>query len=131
MQLTFDEATEAFRHEFEAWLDANAPDRGRGHRASTVERRRPRRGPGAGSASMFDAGWLVPGNPPEYGGRNATLIEQFVHHEVLARRGIYQSFNPQGLGIIVPSILAFGTEEQKQRWAVPMLQGPRSPPRSA
>ena len=55
---------------------------------------------------MFDAGWLVPGNPPEYGGRNATLLEQFVHQEELGRRRIYQSFNPQGLSIIVPSILA-------------------------
>ena len=63
---------------------------------------------------MFDAGWLVPGNPPEYGGRNATLLEQFVHREELGRRRIYASFNPQGLSIIVPSILAFGTEEQKQ-----------------
>ncbi len=71
---------------------------------------------------MFDAGWLVPGNPPEYGGRNATLLEQFVHQEELGRRRIYASFNPQGLGIIVPSILAFGTEEQKQRWAVPILR---------
>ena len=43
--------------------------------------------------------------------------------EELGRRRIYSSFNPQGLGIIVPSILAFGTEEQKQRWAVPILRG--------
>ena len=71
---------------------------------------------------MFDAGWLVPGNPPEFGGRNATLLEQFVHQEELGRRRIYQSFNPQGLSIIVPSILAFGTEEQKQRWARPILR---------
>ncbi len=71
---------------------------------------------------MFDAGWLVPGNPPEFGGRNATLLEQFVHHEELARRKIYASFNPQGLSIIVPSILGFGTDEQKQRWARPILR---------
>ena len=114
MQLTFDEATEAFRHEFVAWLDANAPPRGRRHGAPPVDRRRARRGPGAGSAQLFDAGWLVPGNPPEYGGRNATLLEQFVHHEELARRSIYASFNPQGLGIIAPSILTFGTDEQKR-----------------
>jgi alkylation response protein AidB-like acyl-CoA dehydrogenase len=71
---------------------------------------------------MFDAGWLVPGNPPEFGGRNATLLEQFVHQEELGRRRIYQSFNPQGLSIIVPSILAFGTDEQKERWAKPILR---------
>ena len=71
---------------------------------------------------LFDAGWLVPGNPPEYGGRNATLLEQFVHREEMGRQRIQASTNPQGLDIIVPSILAFGTEEQKRRWAVPILR---------
>src|SRR5262245_65619622 len=48
---------------------------------------------------LFDAGWLVPGNPPEYGGRNASLVEQFVAQEELGRRRIYPSYNPQGLSI--------------------------------
>jgi alkylation response protein AidB-like acyl-CoA dehydrogenase len=121
MKLTFDDRTEAFRRELDEWLDANAPSE-----AETVERSR-------SSAhvpdwarewqrKMFDAGWLVPGNPPEYGGRNATLIEQFVHQEELGRRRIYLTFNPQGVSIITPSLLAFGTEEQKQRWARPILR---------
>src|SRR5262245_30986050 len=64
----------------------------------------------------------MPGNPPEYGGRNATLLQQFVHLEELGRRRIYHSFNPQGLGIIAASLLTFGSEEQKKRWAVPILR---------
>ena len=28
---------------------------------------------------MFDNGWLVPGNPPEFGGRNATILQQYVY----------------------------------------------------
>jgi len=71
---------------------------------------------------LFDHGWLLPGNPPEFGGRNATMLEQYVHAEELSRRRIYQSFNPQGVGIIAASILSFGTSEQKQRWAVPILR---------
>ena len=122
MRLRFDEATEAFRREFAAWLDENTPDEAE----ATAAR--------AGSSAdippwarrwqrtMFDAGWLVPGNPPEFGGRNATLLEQFVHLEELGRRRIYASFNPQGLGIVAPSILSFGTDEQKRRWAVPLLR---------
>ncbi len=121
MKLAFDETTEAFRREFGAWLDANAPTED----MTTVR-------PGSTAdippwarewqRTMFDAGWLVPGNPPEFGGRNATIREQFIHREELARRKIYPSFNPQGLSIIVPSILGFGTEEQKQRWARPILR---------
>ena len=72
--------------------------------------------------TLFDAGWLLPGNPPEYGGRNATLPQMLAHQEVLSRRGIYHSFNPQGVGIIAASILTFGTEEQKKKWAVPILR---------
>ena len=34
----------------------------------------------------------------------------------------HASFNPQGLGIIAPSILDYGTDEQKQRWALPILR---------
>ena len=71
---------------------------------------------------MFEHGWLLPGNPPEFGGRNATVLQQYVHLEELSKRRIYHSFNPQGLGIIAASILSFGTDEQKQRWAVPILR---------
>ena len=121
MRLAFDDATEAFRREFSEWLEEHSPDA-----AATTERSRSSADVPAWARdwqrTMFDAGWLVPGNPPEYGGRNASLVEQFVALEELGRRHIYSSYNPQGLGIIVPSILAFGTEEQKQRWAVPILR---------
>jgi alkylation response protein AidB-like acyl-CoA dehydrogenase len=121
MQLSFDDATEAFRREFVEWLEANAPSP-----EQTTERPRSTADlPGwarAWQRTMFDAGWLVPRNPPELGGRNATLIQQFVHQEELARRNIVPSFNPQALGIIAPSILTFGTDEQKQRWAAPILR---------
>ena len=72
--------------------------------------------------TLFDAGWLLPGNPPEYGGRNATLPQLLAQQEEMSRRGIYHSFNPQGVGIIAASILTFGTEEQKKKWAVPILR---------
>jgi len=121
VQLTFDSDVEEFRAEFIAFLDANLPGED-----VAVER-------SASSADvpewarqwqrlMFDSGWLLPANPPEFGGRNATLIQQYVHLEELSKRRIYHSFNPQGLGIIAASLLSFGTEEQKRRWAVPILR---------
>ena len=121
MKLQFDEATEAFRAEFIEWVEANAPDPSETTEKSTSSAHIPewaRRW----QRAMFDAGWLVPGNPPEFGGRNATVLEQFVHQQELHRRRIYPSFNPQGLGIIGPSLLAFGTDEQKERWAKPLLR---------
>jgi alkylation response protein AidB-like acyl-CoA dehydrogenase len=121
VRLTFDADVEAFRAEFVAFLDTHLPDE-----ADAFERSR--------SSShipewarrwqrlLFDNGWLLPGNPPEFGGRNASLLQQYVHAEELSRRRIYQSFNPQGIGIIAASLLSFGTPEQKRRWAVPILR---------
>jgi len=71
---------------------------------------------------LFDHRWLLPGNPPEFGGRNATILQQYVHAEELSHRRIYQSFNPQGVGIVAASVLSFGSDEQKHRWAVPILR---------
>jgi alkylation response protein AidB-like acyl-CoA dehydrogenase len=71
---------------------------------------------------MFDNGWLLPGCPPEFGGRNATLLQQYVHQQELARGRAYLTFNPQGVGIISASLISFGTPEQQRRWAVPILR---------
>jgi alkylation response protein AidB-like acyl-CoA dehydrogenase len=121
VQLTFDADVEAFRTDFVAFLDEHLPSE-----ADALERSR--------SSShipewarhwqrlMFDNGWLLPGFPPEFGGRNATLLQQYVHQQELARRRAYLTFNPQGVGIISASLISFGTPEQQRRWAVPILR---------
>ena len=125
MQLTFDADVEEFRAEFSAFLDDNLPSA-----AETLERPR--------SVShmpqwardwqrkLFDNGWLLPAQPPEFGGRNATVLQTYVHAEELCRRRIYHSFNPQGVNIIAASLITFGTEKQKHQWAVPVLKGERT-----
>ncbi len=72
---------------------------------------------------LFDNGWLLPAQPPEFGGRNATVLQPFVHLDELCRRRIYHSLNPQGVNIIAASLISFGSDEQKHRWAVPVLKG--------
>ena len=120
MQLTFDADVEAFRAEFAAFLDEHLPDEAdlaqRARSSSDVPpwARRWQR-------LLFDHGWLLPGQPPEFGGRNAGVLQQYVHAEELSRRRIYRSFNPQGVGIIAASLLSFGSDDQKQKWAVPIL----------
>jgi alkylation response protein AidB-like acyl-CoA dehydrogenase len=121
VQLAFDPDVEEFRAEFAAFLDEHLPSA-----AEALERPR--------SVShmpqwarqwqrlLFDNGWLLPSQPPEFGGRNATVLQQFVHLEELCRRRIYHSFNPQGVNIVAASLITFGTDEQKHRWAVPILR---------
>ncbi len=122
MQLTFDPDVEEFRAEFVAFLEANLPTE-----AETTERPRSVSHMPAWARCwqrlLFDNGWLLPGQPPEFGGRNATVLQQFVHLEELCNRRIYHSFNPQGVNIVAASLISFGSEEQKHRWAVPVLKG--------
>src|SRR5438046_6307336 len=65
-------------------------------------------------ATLFDHGWMVPGYPPELGGRNATPVQTLVFQEEMAARGIQRSVHFPGWAIVAPSLLEFGTEEQKK-----------------
>ena len=125
MQLTFPDEVESFRAEFSAWLDENLPPA-----SETTERPRSSADIPAWArafqAKMFDDGWLVPAYPPEYGGRNAGLFEQMVYLDELGRRKVARTYNPQGVGIVSASVITFGTDEQKQKWAVPVLRAERT-----
>jgi len=121
MRLAPDPEVEKFRADFSDFLDAHlpAPEEATVRSKSSADipdwaRRWQRK--------LFDAGWLLPAQPPEYGGRNATLPQVVAHLEELSRRRIYHSFNPQGLNIIAASLLTFGTEQQKRDWAIPLLR---------
>jgi alkylation response protein AidB-like acyl-CoA dehydrogenase len=123
MRLSFDASVEAFRDSFLAWLADNRPSPqemaadpalSSGH-APQWARQWTRR--------MFDAGWLVPGWAPERGGRNASPLEQLVYLEEMARADVPRTTNPQGLGIIAPSILDYGSDEQIRAYAMPILRG--------
>ena len=123
MKLQFDESVEAFRAELLEWIAANRPTPeemaaepsvSTGHAPAWARR---------WTRTMFDAGWLVPGWPPELGGRNAGPIETLVYLEELAAARIPRTTNVQGLGIVAPSIIDYGTPEQIEQYAMPILHG--------
>jgi alkylation response protein AidB-like acyl-CoA dehydrogenase len=121
MRLQYGESEEAFRSELVGWLETNAPDRAlmEAPRLSSAHlpdwARKWQR-------TLFDAGWLVPGWPPEYGGRNASPAEQMIYFDELSAREILRTLNPQALGIIAPSIRDFGTDVQRERFVLPTLR---------
>jgi alkylation response protein AidB-like acyl-CoA dehydrogenase len=121
MRLRYDDADEAFRRELIEWLTANPPPDPDlvAHKESSAHMPEWAR---EWQRTLFDAGWLVPGWPPELGGRNATAAQQMVYFEELSARQIPRSPNPQGLSIVTPSIVDHGTPEQKERWALPTLR---------
>ncbi len=126
MKLRFDASVEAFRAELLEWLTANRPSPeemaadpsvSTGHAPDWARR---------WTRAMFDAGWLVPGWPPELGGRNAGPIETLVYIEELAKARVPRTTNVQGLGIVAPSIIDYGTEDQIRDYAMPILRGERT-----
>ena len=70
---------------------------------------------------LHDAGLVNVAWAKEYGGRGATLGEQMVVEEELARAGAPELVGVVGLGVVGPSIVAHATEELKQRWVPRIL----------
>src|SRR3954447_22109865 len=121
MRLRWDDEAEAFRRELDDWLDANLPPAEQMSEPKLSSAHLPDWAR-EWQRKLFDAGWLVPGWPPELGGRNATPVQQMIYFEELARRDVPRSLNPQGLSICAPSIVDHGTPAQKERWVVPTLK---------
>src|SRR5438045_8367277 len=122
MRLSFSAWDEAFRAELLEWLDANPPPFEEEASDPTRSSADLRPWAVAWQRTLFDAGYLVPGWPPELGGRNATAAQQMIYFEELTKRGIPRTANPQGLSIITPSIIDYGTHAQRERYAVPTLR---------
>ncbi len=125
MDLGFTPAEEAFRHELRTWLEAHLPAHrhgaGLGMEAfsdrAAFERAR------AWHRELHAGGWVGLHWPREYGGRGATLVEQAIFQQELARAGASPGVNLIGIGMIGPTIMQWGTEAQKRRYLPPMLAG--------
>jgi alkylation response protein AidB-like acyl-CoA dehydrogenase len=65
--------------------------------------------------TLYDAGFVGMGWPREYGGQDARPMEQAIVAEEMARGNVPGAINSLGLGIVGPTLIAHGSEEQKQR----------------
>ena len=75
------------------------------------------------AAELYDAGYAGLSWPKEYGGRGATLIEQAVFGEEMARVRAPSPANVLGLVMGGPVVMHHGTDDQKERWLQPILTG--------
>ncbi|SHN39965.1 acyl-CoA dehydrogenase family protein [Cryptosporangium aurantiacum] len=73
-------------------------------------------------ASLYDAGWAGPSWPREHGGLDLDFGKQVIWQEEYARARVPGPLGT-GLGIAAPTIITYGTPEQKERWLAPMLRG--------
>ena len=70
---------------------------------------------------LNERGWVAPAWPKEYGGAGLSVMEQFIFNQETATAGAPRSPNVIGLGWVGPTIILYGTEEQKQKHLRPIL----------
>jgi alkylation response protein AidB-like acyl-CoA dehydrogenase len=102
----------AFRNEVQAWLEANLTDELRGGRFGE---RRFEQASREWSRKLFDAGYAGLTWPKPYGGAGAPYSFQAIFLEESTKAEAPQHIGVIGLGMAGPTIIAHGTEEQKQR----------------
>ncbi|MGI8922168.1 MAG: acyl-CoA dehydrogenase family protein [Solirubrobacteraceae bacterium] len=61
--------------------------------------------------------------PTEYGGQGLGPLEQVIANQEIGRAGVPGIFDIIGVGMLGPTIIAHGSEEQKHRYLGPMLHG--------
>ena len=117
LKLTTEEL--AFRNELHTWLEANVPKDWNEWREKPLEESFPYLR--AWQRKLYEAGWAAVSWPREYGGRSATLMQQAIFWEEMARMQAPPMPNALGLGLIGPTIITHGTEAQKKRYIPKIL----------
>ncbi len=72
---------------------------------------------------LADAGWAAPAWPVEHGGRGADIDEQLAYLEEMSAASAPGPVNVIGVSNIAPAIMAYGTDDQKERFLLPLLRG--------
>jgi alkylation response protein AidB-like acyl-CoA dehydrogenase len=109
----------AFRTEIRAWIEANLPTELRGSRGGAARFEGPESRDW--SRKLYEAGYAGLTWPKEYGGSGAPWNLQAIALEELARAEAPQHIGVIGLGMAGPTIIAHGTEAQKQRYLSKIL----------
>jgi alkylation response protein AidB-like acyl-CoA dehydrogenase len=111
-----------YRAKVRGWLEEHKDDapvlRGEGaiedEEAAIVAHR-------AWQRELAEAGYVGITWPKEYGGQALGPLEQVISNQEIARAGVPGIIDAIGVGMLGPTIIAHGTEEQKQRYLAPML----------
>lgn len=125
MKLSFSAEDEKFREEVAAWLKDNL--------VGEFEQLKFRGGPG--DEHMFpeerkkwehklaEGGWTCIGWPKEHGGRGCSIEQQVIFNEEYARAGAPGRVGHIGEGLTGPTLIAFGSEAQKQKYLPGIVAG--------
>lgn len=116
MDLRFSPEDEQYRMKLRTWLDDNLPSE-----PTPVEQDANFAFRRAWQRKLYDGGWVGINWPKEYGGQGATLIQQAIYAQEIARARAPQPVNGLGIGFVGPTLIHHGTEEQKKRFIPKIL----------
>jgi alkylation response protein AidB-like acyl-CoA dehydrogenase len=119
MDLTFTPEQDAFRAEIRAWLADNVPKA----KLPSLDSREGFKLHRDWERALYDGGWAMVNWPVEYGGRGAGLMEWLIFEEEYWRAGAPLRVNQNGIFLLGPTLMHFGTPEQKARFLPPMASG--------
>ena len=119
MDLTTSTEHEAFRAEARAWLEAHVPP----HPLPSLDTAAGFEAHRRWERTMFDDRWSVVSWPVAYGGRDLGIFEWLVFEEEYYRARAPKRVSQNGVFLLAPTMLEYGTEAQKARYLAPMASG--------
>ncbi|MED6327459.1 MAG: acyl-CoA dehydrogenase family protein [Actinomycetota bacterium] len=119
MDLDFTSAQLAFRDEARAWIADHLPAEPLPAMDTPEGFERHREWEGV----LYEDRWSVVAWPEEYGGRDAGLVDWLLFEEEYYRAGAPGRVNTNGISLLGPTLYAFGTDDQKDRFLSRMASG--------
>jgi hypothetical protein len=119
MNLSYTPEQTAFRAEVRAWMEAHVPK----EPLVTLECREGYDQHVEWERTLASGNWGMVTWPEAYGGRGLDLIQWLIFEEEYFRAGGPNRANQNGIFLLGPTIMEFGTEEQKKRFLTPMAKG--------
>jgi alkylation response protein AidB-like acyl-CoA dehydrogenase len=119
MHLAYTPEQNAFRAEVRTWMEAHVPK----EPLVTLECREGFDQHVAWERTLASGNWGMVTWPEAYGGRGLDLIEWLIFEEEYFRAGAPTRANQNGIFLLGPTIMEFGTDEQKARFLPPMARG--------
>jgi alkylation response protein AidB-like acyl-CoA dehydrogenase len=127
LDFAFTAAQEKFRQEVRTFLDAELPPDWAGYVGGTAGDHVVDISDGWQvfqdiAGKLGEKGWLSLPWPREYGGQARSYIDYLILAEEIARRGS-PGYNPIAVKMLAPTLIDYGSEEQKQRYLKPIARG--------
>ena len=119
MRLEYTERQKKFRAEVREWMTANVPKQA----LSSFDTQEGFEQHRAWEAKLHEGRWSAVTWPKELGGRSCDLIDWLIFEEEYWRAGAPLRVNQNGVFLLAPTLMEYGTDEQKARFLPRMAAG--------